>query len=288
MKKRGFKCIEIDASIVKNSRKIIDELRNKPIIFITSAHFLLDYVNYKDFYPTNNEFYGILDTISILKPKKSVFIPHDLTQPLIKMEKYFLNLFDLFISPCEPFTSIYSSYCRTVELGWVKYRDISDKKKFLKKSKAVWFLSDFILHIKMGKEKSYELLSPIVKQGVAMKFPFRPPYSSQFEEYYSKMGIPVYSMHSNTIDLIKQHNIIITNGLSSTIAESYWFGKPTVNIMEGSYYGEDKAYLEELFPNLIFVKKIKDFNFNRIPAKKGDKILKPFDMQTAIELITEN
>jgi len=287
MKKRGFNCIEINALKMKNSKKIINNLIKKPVIFITSSHFLLDNLNFRDFYPSENTFYNVLEILTLIKPKKSIYIPHDLTQPLISMEKCFLNQFDLFISPCEPFTSMYSNYCKTYELGWIKYSNNPIKKK-LNKNHAIWFISDTNLHIKMGKKKSYKLLSSVLKQGVAVKFPARIPYTYEFEEYYKKMGVHVYSMNENSIELIKNHNIVITNGLSSVIAESCWLGKTTVNIMEGSHYGNEKGYLEELFPNLIFIEKIKSFKLNKISIKETPEILKPFDMDVTIKLITKN
>lgn len=288
MNNMGYRCIEINALIVKNSKKIINKLIGENVIFITSSHFLLDMINFKDFYPTTSNFYSVLEILTLIKPKKSIYIPHDLTENLITMENYFINQFDLFISPCEPFTSLYSDYCNTKEIGWIKYTNNQNiNKKISKNNNSIWFLSDFILHMKMGKRKSFNLLSPVLKQGVSIKFPFWDQYS-EFEEYYKKMGASVYPANENSIELIKNHDIIITNGLSSIISESYWLGKTTVNITEGSHYGNMRSYLEELFPNLIFIEKIKDFRLSGTTVKNGSIKLKPFNMAKAIELITKN
>jgi hypothetical protein len=288
IKKRGYNCYEVDALNTRNSKTIIKSLIKRSVVFITSSHFLLDDVNFKDFYPSENKFYNVLQILALIKPKKSVYIPHDLTQPLINMENYFLNQFDLFLSPCEPFTSIYSQYCNTEELGWIKYTKKSfEKNKIKKRGKAIWFVSDFILHMKMGKKKSFKLLSSVLKQGVAIKFP-NWDQCKEFEQYYGKMGAKVFSSTENSIDLINNHNIIITNGLSSIIAESYWLGKTTINITEGSYYGEERTYLKELFPNLIFIEKTRDFKLSNIVIKKSDVKLAPFNTNRAIELITKN
>src|SRR3989344_7236880 len=96
LKKRGYDCCEIDALNIKNSKKIINQLIKKPVVFITSSHLLLDKINFKDFYPSENTFYNVLEILALIKPKKSIYIPHDLTQPLINKENYFLNQFDLF------------------------------------------------------------------------------------------------------------------------------------------------------------------------------------------------
>ena len=288
LKKRGYDCCEIDALNIKNSKKIINQLIKKPVVFITSSHLLLDKINFKDFYPSENTFYNVLEILALIKPKKSIYIPHDLTQPLINKENYFLNQFDLFLSPCEPFTSIYSQYCNTEEMGWIKYKkNLLQKNGAKKKDKAIWFISDFILHMKMGKNKSFKLLAPVLKQGVAVKFPFW-DQSNEFEEYFIKMGANVYSAKDNSIELIRNHDIIITNGLSSVISESYLLGKTTVNITEGSHYGEERKYLEELFPNLIFIEKINKFRLAKIRLKVQEIKLKPFNINYAIELTTQN
>ena len=286
MKKQGFNCLEIDALQIKNSKKIIDSLKDKRVIFITSAHLLLDKINFTDFYPNDNEFYSVLEIIKILRPIKKIYIPHDLTQPLIQYEETYLQFFDYFLSPCEPFTSIYSQYCKTEEVGWIKYQPDQNKTK-KPTNRAIWLLSDYILHYKMGVEKSFNLIRPILEQGVAIKFP-KWIGSDEFEKYYRKKGINVYSASSNTIELILDHQIIITNGLSSTIAESYFLGKTVVNIMENSHYGNYLGYLQELFPNLLYFEKIKDFDIKKINKQNNPNILKPFDIEKTINLISFN
>lgn len=284
MKKAGHDCIEIDALNEKDSRKQIDNLKGKDIIFVTSAHFLLNEKNFKHFYPTDSHFYGTLEIMSLLKPKASIFIPHDLTQPVIDYEKEYLNQFTTFCSPCEPFTSLYTHYTKTIEMGWIKYNN--KPKTIIPKNKAIWFLSDFILHLNWGVEKSYELIHPILQQNVSIKFP-RWPGSDEFEDYFSKKGIHVFRSEENSIDLILAHDMILTNGLSSLIAESHFLGKTTVNIVEGSHYGDGRAYLKTLFPQLHFIETIKQFDIRKIEIKKRQPVLQPFKMQTMIQFLTE-
>lgn len=284
---KGYACIEIDALKIKNSKTLINELIGKKIVFITSAHILMDKYSFTDLYPNNNQFYGVLEIIQLLKPIKSIYIPHDLTQPLIRHEAAYLNQFDLFLSPCEPFTSIYSQYCKTEEVGWIKYKK---NKRVIKKShchKTIWLLSDYVLHLQMGKEESYKRLKVVLDQGVCIKFP-QWMGSREFEKYFSQQGVTVYPTSATTIDLIRNHTVIITNGLSSINAESYFLGKATVNIMEGSHYGEEKKYLEELFPELIFVEKYLDFDLSKTPSKEHPSQLIPFNQKKTLQLITKN
>lgn len=283
----GFDCIEVDVLGSKNSRKIINSLEGKKIIFITSAHFLIDKKNFTDFYANNNFFYSVIEILKILKPKHSIFIPHDLTQPLISYEVEFLNQFDLFLSPCEPFTSIYSQYCKTREVGWIKYSQKKSEDLAPPSHQAIWLLSDYTIYNKIGKEESYKQLSPVLKQGVSIKFPkwFN---SDNFKNYFKKKDVIVYPSSNNSVDLILDHKIIITNGLSSINTESCWLGKTTVNIIENSHYGNEKKYLEELLPNLQFVDKIEEFKLDEVSIKKGEILLKPFDMKQSIDLITRS
>lgn len=284
MTKFNYNCLEIDALKENNSKKIINSLVGQSIVFITSAHLLLDKKNFGDFYPNDNNFYGVLEIINLLKPIKSIYIPHDLTQPLIDYEELYINKFDLFLSPCQPFTSIYSQYVKTVEVGWVNYLNNEQQKKMIFTEKAIWFLSDFILHFKIGVEKSFNMLYPVLKQGVAIKFP-NWIGCSQFEKYFLKKGINVYKSSENVINLIKNYKIIITNGLSSINAESYLLGKTTINIMEMSHYGKNMSYLNILFPKIIFFDNIIDLNLDKIKIYNMKSILKSFDMKKAISLI---
>lgn len=283
LKKLGFPCTEIDALSNPDSKKIVNALVGQPVIFITSAHFNLNEKNFRYFYSSENHFYGVLEILSLLKPVKSIFVPHDLTQPLIDYEKEYLNQFDLFCSPCEPFTSLYAHYCPTLELGWIKYK--KGNKPITTVNNAIWFLSDFTLHLKMGVEKSYTCLEPILKQHVSIKFPTWPG-TDEFEAYFSRNGINVVSNQENSIDLILAHDMILSNGLSSIIAESSFLGKTTVNIVEGSHYGKEQIYLQNLFPLLVFIEKIDDFDKKAIPIKQHPAVLKPFDMKSMIQFLS--
>lgn len=289
LKSRRKECVEIDALTIGNSRNIINKLKGTDVVFVTSAHFLMDQKNFTDFYPTTKKFYSVLEIIALLKPIKTVYIPHDLTQPLIDYETEYLNQIDLFLTPSEPYTSIYSQFCRVEEIGWIKYQASSNqeakKRKNQNANKALWLISDYVLHKKMGVEASFEATNPILKQGVSIKFPIWFD-TSKFESYYIKKGAFVYPSATNTIDLILQHDIIITNGLSSIIAESYLLGKTTVNIMQYAHFGNELEYLHTNFPDMIFYENIVDFKLSQVPKKTNKPTLKPFDMQKAIDLIT--
>lgn len=299
--KRGEDCIEIDALSVKNSKNIIRKLSGQQVALVTSAHLLLDQKNFTDFYHTRNKFYSVLEIIVLLNPVRTIFIPHDLTQPFIQYESEYLNQFDFFLSPSEPYTSIYSQYIKTEEVGWIKYRASPSRRqgfgrqarlrsasplRTINSNRAIWFLSDYVLHQKMGPEASFSKIAPVLKQNVAIKFPiwFDTPV---FEFYFRKKGIEVYPAETNTIALIQNHDMIITNGLSSLIAESYLMGKTVINIMEGSHYGDMLPYLKSTFPEIVFIENITDFNKDIIPLKARPVSLKPFDMEKAIKLITK-
>ncbi|HLC94584.1 MAG TPA: hypothetical protein VJH96_03380 [Patescibacteria group bacterium] len=284
MKKRKYICLEIDVLAVKDSTKMIQNLRGKQVVFVTSAHFLLNKKNFTEFYPNNNIFYGVLEIIQLIKPIKSVYIPHDLTQPVIDKEIEYLNQFDLFLTPTESFNSVFAEYCRTEEVGWIKLSEHMRKIQFNNSKTAIWLLSDYVLYLKMGKEASFKKLQPVLDQGVSIKFPFWME-SESFTQYFKNKGVVVYSPQANSIELIMKHQIIITNGLSSINAESYLMGKTTINIEEGSHYGDSKTYLTELLPDIMFYEKISDFKLADIPILKKSCMLKPFNMKKTIELI---
>ena len=281
--KKGETCIEIDALTIKNSRSMI----KKPVVLVTSAHLLLDQKSFTDYYPTDSKFYSVMEIISLINPLKSVFFPHDLTEPFIEYEDQYLNQLDLFLSPGEPFSTIYSQYVKTEEVGWIKYRSNQTPtyaKLTAKSGRAIWFLSDFILYLTMGMEKSYEVLAPILTQGVSVKLPLWQG-SNEFEDYFTAKGVRMYPAVMNAVELIQQHDIILTNGLSSIIAESYYSGKTTVNITERSHYGNKMSVLKKNFPDLIFYENIVDFKLPEVPEKSRKPTLKPFDMDKAISFI---
>lgn len=285
MNQIGYVCIEIDCLKEKDSKKIIKSLRHKKIVFVTSYHLLLDNKNFHDFYSGEINFFGVLEIIQLLKPIKSIYIPHDLTQPLIDKEEKFINLFDIFISPCEPFTSIYSSICNTQEGGWIKYLNDSNLKKQPILNKTVWFVSDFVTLYNYGIKSLFDFMKPIISQQVAVKFPSW-KNSDKVEKFFIDQGVSVYKSTANSIGIIKKSDLIITNGLSSINAESYFMGKTTVNIKDRSHYGNFENYMKKLLPNIIYYNSPTEFKTKSIIIQNNEPILEPFKMKKVIKLIT--
>ena len=279
----GISCIELDASVTPITRQFIDELATYNIVLITSAHITLDQRSFYDIYMLDQLYLSPLELMALLKPIRSVYIPHDLSCPLVEDEEDYLQLFDYFLSPL-PVDKLSFRGSNIEPCGWIKWMQSFDDS--LENSKnAIWFFSDIgYHHMKYGVHGTYNKIRPLLEQGVAIKFPQWPGIDA-YEEYFRTQGIEVVPSTENTLSLIHEYRCIITNSESSVVAEAYYYGKLTLNVLE-QYKGNIQQQMFKGLEGLVFIDDIRTFRLDKIESSRTqERVMQPFDYQKACSLI---
>lgn len=306
LKNRGYDCLEID--LMSSHFKISDweNLAKYNIVYITSAHldkgkeraalggndFLVNHIP--------SEIIAPLELLDILKPIKSIYIPHDLTTPLGLHEWKFIDQFDLLFNPISCF-SIYSNLVKTEEMGWIKYlptiKTLPDN--FIPRKKIIFVSMFDYLQAIYGIEGLFEYFSPLLDENTAIKFPLWNNHK-EVETYFrnQRPEIQICEAHWNSVELIQHFDVVIVNHLSSVLMEASFLSKKVI-CLESDIACPQPHYQRNtlgFLPNIQFYPYhdakvtvpldsfIAENNFT--PLTPEEK-LKPFDFEKAMRLIVE-
>lgn len=228
MKKLSFDCLEIKDPEFDSVYEHLKKLKNKDVVFITSAHLFLDHYYYRK-QNDNKDMIQALEIIDYLNPVKKIYYPHDLTEP-IHQEIKWLGIFDMLLSPV-PYFKHMNRYLEVIEVGWIKKEFSLNLINESKPPKAVLFLSHLVMFMRLGFEVMYSFIKPLLNLGVRVKLPEWPGVE-EFEHKLKRLGVFVYPSSSNIFKVMEENEIILSNSTSSVNLEAALSGKQTLNLID--------------------------------------------------------
>lgn len=284
LKEAGFDVVELDTLKNPKVQDVVYSIkkREKPVCFINSAPMLVDRMKFAIRHPELAErYYSALSIIRYLRPRKSVFMPHDLINPVVGREAFYLGQFDFYVS-CDSYTDKHHCATKSINAGWIRHHKPLEKDDE-NKSSAVWFLSNFA-KIFSDIESGIRLCEPILKQGISVKLPVWTNVE-KVEETIINRGYNVIPAHADNFRTIHEHKVILVNGLSSVGWEAHLFGKPII-IMNVSRRDKLKYAKMLSHKGITLMDEYSDFDrsiLEHLPS--GEKQLKPFDFNLFIEAL---
>jgi hypothetical protein len=203
-----------------------------PLILITSQHPSLTGFVFRQTYghtPPFCHYSSPLEYLRRVNALCTVFIPHDLEQPLRPDEISYLANFDIYCSPY-PVNPAMARLCTPIETGWIKYtsqRPTPFDGIQCTETAGVFFVNQVRELINFGGA-SYLLnaFRHIVEAGIPFKFPDWPGMASMEEEM--KMGGAVVIPRTTvSTDILIGSKAVYANAQGSVLAEARYLGKPT-------------------------------------------------------------
>lgn len=294
MKSRDFNVIEIDMCQISQSKKILCSIKGKAIVFITSWHLFFDDKNFNSYYNTQNEIFSPLEIMDYLNPVKSFYYPHDLALFLHQEEWKWLDLFDAALLPYKNNDYYFiQKHTKVYDLGWIK-KVISIKRRDVDHQdiKVLYLPGHTAYNLKNSSvDDFFETYDTLLARCDGIKFPIWEGIGILMEECISK-GYKLIDNNKTLFDVIEEYDVVITNGTSSVIDEAGFSGWPVIALLDGAM--SDDAYLE-LLPSYDWLYKMNIQEavtfLDNIKAGTerltcGEDILKPFDIKTAVDIIT--
>jgi hypothetical protein len=284
MKEQGYNCIEILPTTCPDMRKALSELNADEYIFITSAHAFLDNTNGK----YNNTNLPPLEAIDILRPVKSVFYPHDFVDFGNKLDMLWLNsIYDIVLLPIDGYSHFACNDKHIYNVGWIKkYGKIGTGTRY----KVGHGIGEWHHHRKMGFEHVYNIFRSIWDQGVIVKNTMADRIKLQ--TFWEEKKVNYIDPSLSIFELIDSCEIILTNGITSVNLESALSGRFTINMLDGIVDQQTHEYYFKGVPNLKIMtisdtaELLKEYYRGEFIPPQGEDILKPFDFEQAVRLIT--
>lgn len=293
MQNLGHQCVEIDLFQTDKARAIIQSLKNKKVVFVNSAHLFFDKVNFATSYQYDGDVISPLEIIDYLKPIKSIYIPHDLSQLFHSSENAWLNMFDHLLVP-RTFHSPLVTPEKVLNVGWIKCAQAMTPVS-AENSRAVGFaFSDFEYHRRIGPEKTYECWQKILDRGVPVKLPFWQG-SDEFEAYFRSKNVNIYPATASLNEFINANGVILCNGASSVNSEAAFSGRKIINILYNGYTESMQREAIGMLPNIEYLTIAECAQYIDAVRQDGSyhkeltaPQIKPFDFKSTVELLTSH
>jgi hypothetical protein len=312
LREQDYEVVELDFGRVRESVKpLLRKLAKRKTIFITSAHTNLSLRLAERIIPGFPKLYPYylapVEIIPMLRPKLSMFVPHDLLSPFGDdnlNERSFLDLYDHVFAP-RPQSVLEAELgpgTRVHVAGWIKFntRKIAvskslklhgDKKMHATKTLFISMIQHFLE--KYGLDGFADYLGPILEPGMNVKLPAWKGIEHFEAVLVDRYGVNIIPATDNSIELIGRSDVVLCNTISSILVESVLMGIPTVGLLDDEGLSADeKQRKSKDFPEISW----HDYR-NRSPFPEGylaelasrpkNPCMKPFDFDAVLSLINE-
>lgn len=280
MKEAGHDCVELTPDS-GNNRQAAQALRGRDVALITSAHVFLD--EHFFYFKEMPGALSVLELMDILRPRKSVYYPHDMTYVLHPVDmQYVPTLFDVLLFPFDGFAH-YGSYGARVEtVGWIKKpeRIGSGRKGHM----AHAFSNvDFYAH---DLRAMYDFFAPVWQYPMDIKCHIC-PNAAGFERFLREKQCSVQPAETPIFQMIEDSEIILTNAVTSVVFESALSGRFTVNLLDGIFSEQAQRDFFRGLDNVAILSiqeaadLLEDYAQGRFVPPKGKDRLAPFDFEKA-------
>lgn len=294
MNDNNYDVLELDLLNIKNVYDILKGIKGKDMVFVTSWHLFFDKMNF-DFFVTgdkNTEVLSPLEVIDFLRPNRSVFYPHDLTDFMHQQEWAWLDLFDAAMVPfkCNDYF-LMKKYTPIYNVGWIKKTKptiVNERKG--KELSTVYFPSHTSYIKSFSPEEYFVMLEPLLKTGSKIKFP-QMGGLDRHKNMLAYKGAEMIDSSKTVFDIIDGCDIVIATGSSSVMYEAGLSGRPVITILDGAMSLEQ---YNEILPDYSWLYKcsiteaaklIEDVKNGTKSLCCGEDILKPMNFALAERIV---
>lgn len=254
LRSQGHRVHEIDfASFKGDAVELLQSLSNSQCTYITSAHTNLTTMTagmlaplFAKHYP---KYLAPLEILGILRPLRSIYIPHDLLTPFgdDNLNEYrYLDLFDHIFAPF-PAPALQAVVGRQTQLhtaGWIKHAKVSPSRALQSSSGFAGTVSErtptvalfisMIEHLRWryGDQGVFEYFEPLLGPNVIVKLPAWNGVDKIENLFRQHSHCHVFPSILNSIELMRQADIVICNGASSIHAEANILGLPSICLLD--------------------------------------------------------
>lgn len=290
MRDKGYDCIEITQNTCKDKREALYNISHRDTVLVSSAHMV--YTETSPITVTrSSDAPPLLEAMDILRPVSNVYYPHDLAYLMCHIDMpWMASVFDLLLFPFDGFAHMGYLGADVHNTGWIKKHSKTSGGERFRVGHALG-IADWFLYHGGGAEGCIAHFAPIWNQGVTVKV--HENYEAQYSPALSQHGIPEFNAKDTIYGLIDESEIMLSDHTSSVHYESALSGRFTINILEGISSVEEHEKSLRGLPNLQ-IKTIDEtaellrayFKGDFTPTQ-GEDIMKPFDFELAVKLITK-
>ena len=295
MRDLDYNVMELDLLYINDIGDKLSNIKGRKVVFITSWHLFFDKTNFDLFIRTDKsvDVLSPLEVMNYLRPLKSIYYPHDLTDFLHEQEWSWLDLFDAVMVPYKNNDYyLMKRYTNVFDVGWIKKinstKKVQNKREHLR---IVHFPSHSAYIKSFSPAQYYEQWKPLFSTGVEVKFPLIGGLD-EYKKILDDNKIKIIDSNKTVFDIIDECDIIIATGSSSVLYEAGLSGRPVISVLDGALSVEQ---YNEILPNYEWLYKLEINEATELinEVKQGNKVLrsgedmlKPMDFAFAESLLS--
>lgn len=228
----GLRCLELN-TFECDWRQNLTQVKSFPKrTLLSSQHPYIDRRTWRHFYGFDTDIISLSEAIDLIRPSRTYYIPHDLTCPIKDEEAIALCDVTAALMPNDDYWYL-RRFTKVYNVGWIG--DVADSSDWsYGEGSGVAFLpSEIGYYARAGVDKFMDAFSPVWGLKPIVKFPMMEGVD-EFERAVRGLGLIVVPSDVRAERLIENSAIVVSNGLSSIMMESYKRGRFTICLEDGS------------------------------------------------------
>jgi hypothetical protein len=191
-----------------------------PLVLVTSQHTLMTGAVYDDYTGLRSHYVAPQVLKRTLGAELMVYVPHDLSEPVLESEIPLLRLFDLYAAP-DADAWWARAHVPTVVCGWVGTAGPEDPRLAAAPlASGVLFVSSVRWLSQLGGGAFVlRTLEHTLSSGIAVKLPVWPGLETMTEQL-ARAGVPLIAPELATSTVVRHTPLVVTNAPSSVLAEA--------------------------------------------------------------------
>lgn len=287
---RGVHCLEIDMARPEWRKNAETAMTFPRRVLLTSQHPNSSSVVLNAIYGTAGvDVVPLADAVEMFKPERTIYVPHDLTEPIKVTELFALRHVDVALMPTAEYWFL-NRYVRVEQVGWIQTLGPPDEAPLAPVHAT--FLPTDIGFYSQRPELFAERFGAVLALRPTLKLPPYPntePLISIAKEY----GCSVLPAATRATAAIAASSIVVTTGVSSILAEASSSGKVTFCIADGVIPLETQRRAVARWPGVNVgsathvAQALHMMDASGVVSGGGKGSLLQFDLDRALKLILE-
>lgn len=225
-RRRGLSTLEVDM-YAPGWKASLDQLVPQQFVLITSSHPFVDGTFHDEVFGVRAEIAALPSIVAQYQPRRIYYLPHDLAEPFKDDEVYALPMFDALLMPNEQAWYL-RQYTRVEVVGW-----IGTASDAIVCNCHIAFLPSEIAHYRhAGAPIFAQAFEPVLRMRPMVKFPAFPGLQPLLE-CVKAYDCEVLPPETSSTAVIRSADLVVSNGLSSVVAEAARMGRSTLCIADG-------------------------------------------------------
>lgn len=275
MTHRGYDTIEIIDEDYEDSRPMIDALKGRDVVLITSDH-LNDNMKYY-----GKEGYSIKESCDLLRPKKKYFGMHDLGISTVDDDVTGYHI----LAPDDAYQMLFNGK-KHIGFDCVGHPKFVADRTVIKYD-AVFFVSSVYVYAKAPIDSFYNAFKLLFDRKVSFKFP-KYSLSTDLIHYARSKDIDIINPDIESFEILQQTKTAISNANSSIAIEASMAGCKSINL--GWDYKPSMIYdkYNVISVNEPSINGLKEEHLSIVDLKRSQMSDMKFNMDKAIKIITSD